>query len=33
MESKVDVSNLIKGIYWVKIITEKELFFKKIVKE
>lgn len=32
-ESTVDVSNLIRGIYWVKVITEKELFLKKIVRE
>ena len=31
--SKIDVSRLIEGVYWVKIVTEDELFFKKMVKE
>jgi hypothetical protein len=31
--SEIDISSIIRGIYWVKIITEEEIFFKKMVKE
>ena len=33
LKNKIDVSSLIRGVYLVKIITEKGLFFKKMVKE